>query len=194
MLRQRVCEPRDAGDGRRGGAQEDERAGDADRDPERVHQDRGQLSVEGCGDADERRLEPLVSERGRPVVDGIRGETDCSDEDGHEHDESDCREERARQRPAGLARLLGEVGGRLQARVGEHRERQGEREIAPVLSARDAEPLSQDVGREEKCGAEQDEHPLDDEVEDRDGERADVEARVPEEPHACDRGRSRDSR
>ena len=59
--------------------------------------------------------------------------------------------ERARKRPSRLARLLGEVGHGLEAGVGEHREREREGEIAPVLSGREAEALGERLGREQEA-------------------------------------------
>ena len=41
----------------------------------------------------------------------------------------------------GLARLLGEVGDRLEPGVGEHRERQREEEVVPALPGREVEAV-----------------------------------------------------
>ena len=77
-----------------------------------------------------------------PFDDRVRGEPDRADQHGDEHDEPDRGEERARQRAPGLGRLLGEVRDRLEPGVREHREREREREVAPLLAAREAEPLA----------------------------------------------------
>ena len=50
------------------------------------------------------------------------------------------------QHPAGFPRLLGEVGDRLEAGIGEHRERQGEEEVVPALARREVEPVASTPG------------------------------------------------
>ena len=111
---------------------------------------------------------------------------------GREHDdEPDRGEEAARQRPARLARLLGEVGDRLEARVGEHRERQREGEVVPGRRHAEDGPLRERVRREEQCEPEDHEQELRREVEPGDDESRRVELRAASEPDAGDRERSR---
>ena len=70
-------------------------------------------------------------------------------------DEPDRREERARQRPTRLARLLGEVRDRLEARVGEEPEGNREQQVVdPVLPGREREPVRERLGREDEREAE----------------------------------------
>ena len=103
-------------------------------------------------------------------------------------DEPDRREEAPRQRPARLPRLLGEVRDRLEAREGEHRERQREREIVPARRDPDVDPGRERVGREDEREAEHDEQELRREVERRDHERRRVQLRPPHEADRRDRG------
>ena len=186
VLRERVREPGDPRERGRRGSDEDEDARDPDRDLERVDDEVGKRSVERRRDPEERQLEPLLAERRLPVLDRIGGEADRADEHRHDDDEPDGREERARQRAPRLGRLLGEVRNRLEPGVGEHRERQREREVAPVLAAREAEPVDERGRREQEREPEHDEQRLHDEVEERDGERPEVESRAPEDPDPGD--------
>ena len=123
MLGEGVREARDPGDRGRDGADQDEHARHPDRDPEDVHEHARELSFEGGRDPDERRLEPLVAERGLTVHGRICRHPDRGDRDRDEHYQADGGEERARECPAGLASLFREVGGGLEPRVREHRER-----------------------------------------------------------------------
>ena len=135
----------------------------------------------------ERRLQPLLAERRLAVLDREGGEADDRD-GGRDHDhEPDRGEEAPRQRPARLARLLGEVGDGLEAGVGEHRQRQREREVVP--GRRDAEvgPLRERVRREEQRETEDHEQELRREVEPGDDEARRVELGTAHEPHGGDR-------
>ena len=133
MLGQRVREARDARERRRRGADEDQHARDPHRNLERVHENPRERTFERRRDAHERRLQPFLSERRLAARHGVGGKTDRADEHGHDHDEADRGEERSRQRATRLGRLLREVRDGLEARVREHRERQRESEVAPVL-------------------------------------------------------------
>ena len=165
VLGERVRQARDPGDRRGDGADQDQDTRHADGDPQCVDEQTGQVALERRGDADERSLEPLVAERGLAAAHRVGGQPDRGDEDRDDHDQPDRGEERARQRPPGLARLLGEVGHRLEAGVREHRERQREGQVTPVLLARQIEALTQNVGREQERDPEDDEQPLHDEIE-----------------------------
>ena len=66
-----------------------------------------------------------------------------------------------------------------------------EREVAPVLAAREAKPLAEGLRREQERDPEHHEEPLHEQVEQRDGECAEVETRPPCDPHPCDRGDER---
>ena len=191
VLGQRVRQARDARERRRRGTDEDQHTGDPHRDLERIHEESGERPVERRRDADERCLQPFLSERGLAVRHGVCGETDRTDEHGHHDDEPDRGEERSRQRATRLGRLLGEVRNGLETRVREHREWQREREVAPVLAAREAEPLAERLRREQERDPEHHEEALHEQVEQRDGERAEVETRTPCDPHACDHGDER---
>ena len=129
VLAERVREAPEAGHGRRRGGQEDERAGDAHEDAQRVRQQRREILAEHLHDAEQRGEEPLVAEVGLAARHRERREADDGDRDVEDHDDADRAEEAARDVDSGAARFLGEVGHRLQARVREHRERQREREI-----------------------------------------------------------------
>ena len=124
-----------------------------------------------------------------PFVDRVRGEPDRPDEHGDEHDEPDRGEERARKRASGLGRLLSEVRDGLEARVREHREREREGEVAPVLAASEAEPFRERLRREQQGEPEEHENALHEEVEQRDREPAEVETRA-----ACGSARRRSRR
>ncbi len=158
-----------------------------DGDLEHVDQQCRQRSVERRGDAHERRLEPLVAECGLPARHRIGGEPDRPDEHGHEHDEADGGEERARQRAAGLRRLLGQVRDRLEPRVREHRQREREREIGPLLAAGELEAVAERLRREHEREPDQHENGLDGEVEHRDDHPAHVQLRPTDDPHGRDR-------
>ena len=132
VLPHRQRKPHAAGDPRRRGGEQHERARDADHDPQQGAHERGQGGGESRGDADERRLEPLLPERGAPTRGGQSDDRHRPHERGHDDDEPDRAEERPRQRAARLTRLLREVRDRLQAGEGQHGERQREREIAPA--------------------------------------------------------------
>ena len=114
------------------------------------------------------------------------------DQHGDDHDEPDRREERARQRTPGLARLLGQVGDGLEARVGEHRERQREGEVVPAPArSRGRSPLVSASGEKTSARPSTTMQQLH-----RRGRAARARARrcgcaVPDEPHADDRRRSR---
>ena len=186
MLGERI---REAGDPREGGrrrADENQHARDSDGDFERIDDYSRQQAVERGGDSDERQLEPLLSERSLSVGHRIGREPDRADQDRHDDHQPDRGEERPRKRPARLRRLLREVGNRLESRVGEHRERQGKREVAPVLAAFECEAVHQRRGRQQEGEPEEHEHALHDEVEQRDDERSDVESRSADDPDACD--------
>ena len=70
VLGERVREAGDARDRRRRGGEQDERARDADRHPQRVDEDAGQLAVERGGDADERRFSHSSPSAVSPPVTG----------------------------------------------------------------------------------------------------------------------------
>ena len=58
VLAERVGESREAGDRRDHGGEQDQRAGDADVEPERVAESRRQLGADRVGDAEQRRVLP----------------------------------------------------------------------------------------------------------------------------------------
>ena len=123
-------------------ADEDQHARDPHGDLEDVDEKRRERPVERRRDTDERRLQPFLSERGLTVRHRVRRETDRTDEHGHDDDEPDGGEEGAWQRATRFGRLFRKVRDRLETRVREHRERQGEREVAPVLPTREAEAVA----------------------------------------------------
>ena len=111
VLPHRVRNPARTGDRRRDGGEEHERARQADRDPEGVRHERRQLLIERRREPHDRRAEPLGSER---LAAGERRDRDDPDRERRCHDEPDPGKEAARQRPARLARLGGQVRNRLQ--------------------------------------------------------------------------------
>ena len=142
----RVRESSDAGERRRRRGDEDEHAGDAHSDLERVDDTDGSepsnaAAIPTSGASSHSSAEGRLAVRHR-----IRREADRPDEDRHHDDEADRGEERPGQRSSGLGRLLGEIGHRLETGVGEHRERKREGEVGPVLATREAEAGVEGVG------------------------------------------------
>ena len=157
----------------------------------RVGKHRREVLSEHLDDAEQRREEPLLAEAGLAVRDGKRRKPDHRDRDVEHHDDADRAEQAARNVDPGPARLLGEVGHRLQARVREHRERQGKRQLGPARGRADLDTPRQGVRREEQGKAEQDDQQLRHEVEHRHADSGRVETRSPEQAHdgdGADRG------
>ena len=113
----------------------------------------GKADVECVGDPDERCPQPLVAECRRAVHGGIGREADDRDQRRDHDDHAQPGEEPSRHCLAGLTRLRGVVRNGLEPRVGEHAQRQRERELAPSGRRSDVVPLP----RHDEDGAEQDE-------------------------------------
>ena len=98
--------------------------------------------------------------------------------------------------PRRLARLLGEVGDGLHPRVGEHRDRDREREVRPGGRDAPVDVVDEDRGAEDEEHAEQDEQHLGREVEHREDDRElrrllDADDVERDEDHDHDRRRRR---
>ena len=123
------------------------------------------------------RLEPRAAELGRAVVRGREGR-DAHDRDEHRQDDHqpDRREQRAGQRAARLACLLGEVRDRLEAGVGEESERNREEQVVePVLAGRERQAVDEGRRGEQEREAEDHEERLHEQVEEGDDERRPVQ-------------------
>ncbi len=186
VLAERVREAPEPGHGCRRGGQEDERAGDTDEDAQRVREERREILAEHLHDPEQRGEEPLAAEIGLAARHRERREADDGDRDVEDHDDADGAEEAAGDVDAGAASLLREVGHRLQAGVGEHRERQREREIGPARRRAQLDSARERVRREEQGEAEHDDEQLRHEVEHRDADAGRVEAGATEEAHGRD--------
>ena len=187
VLAQRVGEPREAGDRRRHRCEQDQGAGEADVDAQRVPQPQRQLASDPCRHADERRADPPRPELGlRP---GEGRERDDGDRDVHGDDGRDPPEHRSRQVDAGAARLLREVGDGLEAGEGEHRERHREREGVPRRMRSQGRPVGERMRREHEDEPEHDEQKLRQQVERRHDDAEPVERRT---PHDADQRDERD--
>ena len=95
---------------------------------------------------------------------------------------------RARQVDAGAPRLRRKVGHRLEAREGEHRERQREGERMPGRMRAERRAVRQSVRREDEREAEDDEQQLGQQIEGRHDDADAVERRTPHEPQQRDGG------
>ncbi len=186
MLAERVGKASEAGHRRRGGREQDECAGDADEDAQRVGEHRREVLSEHIDDAEQRREEPFAAEGGLAVGHGKGREPDDGDRDVEGDDDTDRAEQAARNVDAGPPRLLGEVGHRLQARVGEHRQRQREGELGPARRRAQIDAPGQRVRREEQGKAEHDDEQLRDEVEHGHTDSGRVETGPPEQAHDGD--------
>ena len=129
--RERVRKAAGSGHRRRRRGQQHDDAAQGDHDDHHVTEEPGELGPDRVGDSRERREPPLVPECGRPVLHRERGDSNHPDRDRDGHDRADPREETPRQRSPGLPRLGREVGDGLEAGVGEHRERERERQLVP---------------------------------------------------------------
>ena len=182
---ERVRQPSEAGHRRRRRREQDERTGESDIDDERVADEVWDVSPQCLDDAREWRPQPLLAERRLAVLNRERGETDGRDCGRDHDDEPDRREEAPRQRPARLAGLLGEVGDRLEARVGEHRQRQGEGEVVPGRRHPEVGALRERIRGEEQCEAENHEQQLGRQVEPGDDDPGGMELRAARERTAA---------
>ena len=176
--RQRVREPARPRDRRRRRRDQDDRARQADDDAEHVHEPGRQPGVEGDRDPHERGAPPLLAERRRAVLDRVRGEADQGEQRRDDDDDAQAREQPAGQRLAGLPRLGRVVGDRLETRVGQHRERECERQLAPARRRADLEALA----REHEHPAEHDQEYVRRQRDPRDDDRDAVHLRAPHEP------------
>ena len=192
VLAQRPGQPREARDRGRDGDEQDQRAGEADVHAERRRQAVGQRAAQRVHDSHQRRVQPLGAEGRRAAGGRKRGERHEGDRHVDHDDEADPGEEAARQVPPRLAGLLGEIGDGLEARVGEHRERQREDDLVPARVRPDRDAVGQRFAGEEEREAEHDEHQLRREVEHRDEDPVAVERGAPHQPHRRDAHDHRD--
>ena len=167
--------------GRRRRGEQDQRAGDADEHAQGVGESGRKVCAERVDDAEHRREQPGVAELGAPLLDGERRQPDDRDRDVERDDDADRAQQAAPDVDAGTARLLREVGNRLEPRVREHRERQREREVRPAGLGADRHPFRQRVGREQEREPEHDDEDLGHEVEHGDGNPDQVQPGAPEE-------------
>ena len=138
-------------------------------------------------DAHQRRLCPGAAEL-RTVSGRERREPDHGDCRVEQDDEADCPEEAPGKVASRPTRLLREVRHGLEARVGEHRERQREREVVPCRRRAERRAAGQRAAGEEQREPEHDEQQLGDQVDERDHEREAEEAPVPKQPVRRDAG------
>ncbi len=146
-----------------------------------------QRRLERVDDPREGCPQPLVGERGLPILDREGREPDDSDQHRQDDDEPDRREEAAGQGSSWLSGFLGEVGDRLEAGVGKHGERQCEGDVRPRGGGPERCPLGQEIRRVEQSEPQDHEQELCREVEPGDCDPAAVEGGAPHEPDAGDR-------
>jgi len=113
-------------------------------------------------------------------------ERDDGDRRVEDDDEADRAEEAAGEVATRAPNLLGEVGDRLEAGVGKHRQRQRERDRVPARVAAERRALGQRVRRKEQCKPEDDEQHLRGEIDERDHEREPEDALVAKQPEDGD--------
>ena len=89
MLGHRAAESRAAGDRRRGGCEQDQRAREPYDNAKRIDEGGGQVPLERRHDSDDRRLKPLIGEVRRAVFGRERSHRHHRDQHGHNHDKSD---------------------------------------------------------------------------------------------------------
>ena len=141
----REGEPREPDQRSVGRDQQDHRSQDPDVDPERV----GQPGIEAdvLDDPEHRVVGVGGPELGRVVAGGVLGHRHRRERDGGqervqaEHGQ-DRRADAARDGPRRVPRLLGHVRDRLDPRVGDHPDRDPEREVAPASAQRRGRPAS----------------------------------------------------
>ena len=145
------------------------------------------MPFERLDDADERRAEPLCAEGGLASDDRVSRDPDDPDHGRDEHRRPQAAEQAARHRLPGLARLLGQVRERLEARVREHGQRQRVREVVPARGGAGMHALPEVVEREEQAESEADQDHLRDERDGSDDHRDSVEPRAADQPQHRDR-------
>ena len=149
VLPHRVGEPRDADQAGVGRDQEDHRGQDPDVEAEEFGQPRAQAEV--LDDAEDRVVGELAAEGGRVVAGGVLGdrhrrERDHRDEEVEAEHRGDGDPDAARDRFRRVDRLLGHVRDRLDPGVGDHPDRDPEREVAPGRGDPEVDVVDQDAG------------------------------------------------
>src|SRR5450830_1122056 len=159
MLAQRASEPGKARDRGRGGQQQNGYSAQADEYAQRRGKYGRHMRSKGGDDSHQGSASPLAAKRSGAVLDRERRQTD----DGDQHVDDDhgayCREQVSRQL-ARIATLLREVGNGLDAREGEHRQRQGKGERSPTGSTAEMHSRRTPVPGEEHRQAEPDQNDL----------------------------------
>ena len=177
------CEPRNRGRDR---DEQDEGSGEADVEAQCRREAARDVAVERGHDSHHRCVQPASPEGGCAVIGWERRQGHEADRDVDQDDEPDPGKEAARQVASRLARLLGEVRHRLEPRVGEHRQRQGEGDLVPGRLGADRDSARERVPREEQREAERHEAELRDEVEHGDDDPVAVEGRATEQADHSD--------
>ena len=116
--------------------------------------------AEVLDDAEHRVGGELRAEHRHPVVDGHRREGDQRQREVDGEDRDRDHEDRARDGTDRVARLLREVGDGLDPRVGDHRDRDREQEVAPGRRRPEVDVVGERVRAENENEAEQDEQHL----------------------------------
>ena len=123
--------------------------------PDVVAQDVGEglRQPEVLHDPEDRVVGEFGAENGAVVARGVLGHRHCRerhDRDQHvEHEDGDHHQaDAARDRPRGIARLLGHVRDRLDPRVGDHPHGDPEREVPPARRDAQVDVVDQDVRAE----------------------------------------------
>ena len=120
--------------------------------------------VQVLHDAQDRIARELASERRVAVHHRHRGQRDDRQERVDHCDRDDDAPYRARDRPAEVARLLGEVGHGLDSRVRHHPDRDRDQEVADRGRGPEVDVVDKRAGREHQHAAEDHEHDLRQEV------------------------------
>ncbi len=170
VLAHRVGQPRDPDQAGVGGDQEDHRGEDADVNAKDVGEPGAEAEV--LDDPEDRVVGEGRAELGRVVAGGVVGdrhrrEGDHRDQQVEAEHREDDEADAARDRPRGVLRLLGHVGDRLDPGVGDHPDRDPEREVAPGRGDAEMDVVDQHLGAEDEEQPDQDEHHLGREVGDR---------------------------
>ncbi len=171
MLAHRVGEAGDADQSRVGRDQEDHRGQDADVVAEDFGRAAGEAEV--LDDAEDRVVGVLRAERGvvaaadRVVDDRHRREGDDRDQQVEAEHRDDDAADAAGDRPRRVLGLLGHVRDRLDPGVGDHPDRDAEREVAPGRGDAEVDVVDQDLRAEHEDDPDADQDHLGAEVGDR---------------------------
>ena len=187
VLAERVREPAEAGDRGRRRRQEDQHAGEADVDAQGVAEHGREIRREHLDDPHQRRTHPVAAERVLVALGREGGERDEPDRGVDRHREPDRGEQAPRQGAARPPRLLGEVRDRLEAGVGEERERQREGDRVPRRRDPEVGPRLERVPRVDQGEPEPHEQDLRAEVDDGDRDHGAIQAGAVQQPVRHDR-------